>query len=119
MDTLEENQAKAARIKNGFATLKAKVEEVKPDVLVVVGDDQLECFDFNNFPSFAFYVGEEFEGQTSNRDAGFGRAPVGPGAAPAPGPTAAAGRPAAPKARVRGHPDPATALLPGLMRPGS
>ena len=42
---------------------------MKPDVIVVFGDDQLECFDFNNFPSFAVYVGEEFEGHTSSRDA--------------------------------------------------
>src|SRR5438132_1192866 len=31
MDTLEQNQAKAARIKNGFAILKAKMAEVKPE----------------------------------------------------------------------------------------
>src|SRR5689334_16185592 len=121
MDTLEENQAKAARIKNGFATLKAKVEEVKPDVLVVVGDDQLECFDFNNFPSFGFYVGEEFEGQTSQRDSGFGRGPGGTGApgtqAPA-GATAVAERPAVPKARLKGHPELGTQLMLGVMKRG-
>jgi aromatic ring-opening dioxygenase catalytic subunit (LigB family) len=118
MDTLEQNQAKASRIKNGFATLKAKMAEVKPDVIVVVGDDQLECFDFNNFPSFAFYVGEEFEGQTSQRDAGFG-APGMPGGRPAAaGATAVAERPAVPKAKLKGHPDLGTSLMLGVMKRG-
>ncbi|HEY7270987.1 MAG TPA: hypothetical protein VH951_14275 [Dehalococcoidia bacterium] len=117
MDTLEQNQEKAARIKSGFATLKAKMDEVKPDVIVVVGDDQLECFDFNNFPSFAFYVGEEFEGQTSQRDAGFGRGGA-PGTQPAGGATAVAERPAVPKARLKGHPELGTQLMLGVMKRG-
>src|SRR5205085_952545 len=90
--------------------------EVHPDVLVVFGDDQLECFDFNNFPSFAVYVGEEFEGRLSNADANFGRRPANGGnggGAPGMGPAAEA-----PKARVQGHPGLGVSILTGLMQHG-
>ena len=73
MDSLEENLKKKERIEAGFATLRAQMKEMNPDVVVVCGDDQLECFDFNNFPAFAIYVGDEFEGHTSRRDGTFGR----------------------------------------------
>ena len=106
MDDLEENQRKSARIQNAFSTLKSKIKEVNPDVLVVFGDDQLECFDFNNFPGMAVYVGEEYEGHTSGRDSlardvGFGGGGHG-----------------APKAKVMNHPDLAVGILTGLMQHG-
>ncbi len=93
LDDIEENLRKKARIENGFATLRAKLAEAKADVVVICGDDQLECFDFNNFPSFAIYVGDEFEGHTSNRDcriwppARRGTARAAPGAAVAEAPS--------------------------------
>jgi hypothetical protein len=65
-DDLETNRTKKERIKAGFATLQQKVREARPDVLVVFGDDQLEAFNFNNFPSFAVYVGETFEGSLAS-----------------------------------------------------
>jgi aromatic ring-opening dioxygenase catalytic subunit (LigB family) len=106
LDDLEENKRKGARIKNGFATLRSKLNEVNPDAIVIFGDDQLECFDFNNFPAMAVYVGEEFEGALSSGDRGFGqRAPGGE-------------RPQVPKQRVKGHPELAVGLLRGLMQHG-
>ena len=33
---------------------------------MVLGDDQLECFDFNNLPGVAVYVGDEYEGHLSD-----------------------------------------------------
>jgi len=62
IDDLEANRAKKARVETGFAALREKLAAVRPDALVIFGDDQLECFDFTNFPSFAVYVGESFEG---------------------------------------------------------
>lgn len=122
MDSLEENLKKKERIEAGFATLRQKMEEMRPDVVVICGDDQLECFDFNNFPAFAVYVGEEFEGQTSSRDANFGRggntAPHGTDAfSGAPG-VAVAEREAPPRARVQGHPELGKTVLLGLMKRG-
>ena len=52
--------AKAEQTHKDFGILRDKIAELKTDVVVCFSDDQLECFDFNNFPSFAVYVGEEF-----------------------------------------------------------
>jgi hypothetical protein len=87
-DDVDANRAKSARVQTAFATLRRKLVEAAPDVIVCFGDDQLECFDFSNFPALAVYVGAEYEGKL-----------------------AAGGT-----ARVPGHPDMATALLAGLMR---
>jgi hypothetical protein len=107
LDDLDENRRKADRIKNGFATLRAKLSESNPDVIVVFGDDQLECFDFNNFPGMAVYVGEEFEGNLSGRDALMRDAGVGGGE-----------RQAVPKQKIQGHPELAVGILTGLMQRG-
>jgi hypothetical protein len=90
MDDVEVNRAKAARVAKAFAALKAQLAAARPDVLVVFGDDQLECFDFGNYPSFAIYAGATFHGAL----AGGG------------------------SATVPGHPALAAALLTGLMRRG-
>jgi len=91
MDDLETNRTKKARVERGFATLREKLVTAAPDALVIFGDDQLECFDFTNFPSFAVYVGEAFEGPRIGREG---------------------------RARIPGHPGLGTALVTGLMRRG-
>ena len=90
LDDVATNRAKAARVGAAFATLRTKLAAAAPDVLVVFGDDQLECFDFRNYPAFAIYAGEKFQGGL----AGGG------------------------SAGVPGHPALASALLTGLMRRG-
>jgi hypothetical protein len=90
LDDVETNRAKAARVGAAFGTLKAQLAAMRADVLVVFGDDQLECFDFRNYPAFAIYAGEKFHGGL----AGGG------------------------SAGVPGHPPLAGALLTGLMRRG-
>ena len=87
LDDVETNRAKAARIRG--LTALGQLAAAAPDVLVVFGDDQLECFDFTNFPAFAVYVGETFEGALAG---GVG-------------------------AKVWGHPALGMALLSGLMQP--
>jgi len=100
------NIEKARRTHEGFRVLREKLAELRPDAIIVFSDDQLECFDFNNFPAMAVYVGEEFEGALSSGDRGFGqRAPGGE-------------RPQVPKQRVKGHPELAVGLLRGLMQHG-
>ena len=69
VDDLETSKQKSLRIRNAFETLRNKLAEARPDVIVIFGDDQNECFDFTNFPSFAVYVGEEFEGAISSPEA--------------------------------------------------
>ena len=56
------NKAKHAQCLAAFARVRAKVAEVKPDVLLIFGDDQLEQFNFTNFPAFGLYLGEDVEG---------------------------------------------------------
>lgn len=58
-----EMDEKWARTLGGIAALRHKLAELEPDVLVIFGDDQEECFDFNNHPSLAVYVGSEFKGK--------------------------------------------------------
>src|SRR5205823_9731239 len=90
MDSLEDNRAKKARVAAAFATLRAKLAAARPDVLVIFGDDQMECFDFANFPAFVVYVGDAFEGALASGQ----------------------------RAKVRGHPQLGVALLTGLMQCG-
>jgi hypothetical protein len=96
VDDFATNQQKVARIAAARRALNAQVAQSKPDVIVVFGDDQLECFTFNNFPALSVYVGEQFEGRANEEaPAGEQRHGVTPG-----------------------HPDVAVAILTGLMRKG-
>lgn len=45
------------RIENGHRKLKAKLDEYKPDVLIVLGGDQSEVFDRSNVPQLMMYLG--------------------------------------------------------------
>ena len=108
MDDEEGNRTKWGRVNAGFQTLREKLAGLNPDALVIFGDDQLECFDFNNFPSFAIYTGEEWEGTLANRSHRKRNSPLG------------GGNPRAPRLRQRlkGHPELAIGLLRGLMQRG-
>jgi len=61
-------EGKAQRIRDAFADLKEKIAASRPDVLVIFGDDQREYLDFDNYPSFAIYAGEQFAGPLSFHD---------------------------------------------------
>jgi 3-O-methylgallate 3,4-dioxygenase len=98
------NIKKAERTHEGFRVLREKIAELKADVLIIFSDDQLECFDFNNYPAFAVYVGEEFR-KGPRRSGGDGDAPQ-------------MGRHAEPGFTFKGHPDLAVALLTGVMKRG-
>jgi hypothetical protein len=89
-DDLDANRQKAGRIQAAFDALRDELAAAAPDAIVVFGDDQLERFDFSNFPSFAVHVGAAFEGALS----------------------------AGTTARLKGHPGLAVGLLGGLMRRG-
>lgn len=57
-ETPDEVQTRYGRVRNGFAALRRTIEETKPDVLIVIGDDQNENFSVRNFPQFAIYSGD-------------------------------------------------------------
>ena len=69
--TEEENQAQWDRTRVAFDVLKRKMEEAKPDVILCFGDDQIEQFNFSNFPGFAIFVGEDYEGYKTFARQGF------------------------------------------------
>src|SRR5947209_4515869 len=96
------NVKKAERTHEGFRVLREKIADLNADVLVVFSDDQLECFDFNNYPAFAVYVGEEFRKRPA-REGDHGPQ---------------MGRHAEPGSTFKGHPDLAVAILTGIMKRG-
>src|SRR5580700_539533 len=101
VDDRETNVAKAARTHEGFRILRERLAALLPDVVVVFSDDQLECFDFNNYPAFAIFVGEQFRKSPRERRTG-----------------ATAGRHAEPGSYFKGHPALSTAVLTGIMQRG-
>jgi Catalytic LigB subunit of aromatic ring-opening dioxygenase len=66
-ESQEEMDAKWARTVAGKRALRQKLAELRPDVLVIVGDDQEECFGFSNFPALAVYLGEQMAARPGPR----------------------------------------------------
>ena len=58
-ETLESNLARFQHISGGLNKLKESLASLKPDVLVLIGDDQNELFR-EYLPQFAIYTGERF-----------------------------------------------------------
>jgi hypothetical protein len=93
---------KWSRTLSGIATLRDKLHEMRPDVLVIFGDDQAECFDFKNFPSLAVYVGDEISGRVPGSVAFEERGSAAP----------------PPQTKAPGSPKLATSILTGLIADG-
>jgi hypothetical protein len=100
-EDLETAKVKEARIAKAFATMRERVAEDRPDVLVIFGDDQLECFDFNNYPTFCVYLGDEFHGALSASDLQY---------------NADGSRPKSEQHQMKGHSGLATGILTGLLK---
>lgn len=56
--TLENFNSNAAAAQAALDHLAADLAAAEVDVVIVVGDDQLELFDFSNMPAFAVFYGE-------------------------------------------------------------
>lgn len=96
-ETMEERVAKAERVASAVATLKDKLAAMRPDVLVVFGDDQGENYpapEFRIVPQILIHLGEEFSGHRYDAERG------------------------APQQVVRNHPQLALALTKGLIQQG-
>jgi hypothetical protein len=74
VDPLDVNAAKERRIKAAFGVLRERLEAARPDVLLIFGDDQLEQFNFKNFPALSLFTGPEYSGYKISRWIGL---PVG------------------------------------------
>jgi hypothetical protein len=100
-ETEEECKAKAIRLEAAFATLRQDLAQMRPDVILMIGDDQLETLGWNNNPAFGIFVGEEFEGKS-----------------PADLRNGAQSGQEANRLRLKAHPELAIELLTGLMHRG-
>jgi hypothetical protein len=119
VDDAAASKQKYDRIQKAFGMLREQLAAARPDVIIIFGDDQKECFDFTNFPAFAVYVGEEFEGHTSSPAALVFDAFDSVGMKRPEGfEIAASNGGPAPKARLKGHPGLAVGILTGLMKRG-
>lgn len=54
-------QSRSTACHSALNTLSEKYAAVAPDVAVIIGNDQRELFDHDNFPAFAVYWGETIE----------------------------------------------------------
>jgi hypothetical protein len=89
------NARKAERIRRAFGVLRERLAAVRADVLVIIGNDQRELFDFSNYPAIALLACAELEGILVH--------------------DASAPYEDAERARFPGHPAFAATLLAGLM----
>jgi aromatic ring-opening dioxygenase LigB subunit len=64
-ETLEDKWAKFNRCMSAIEVLRKKVEEWRPDVLVMAADDQHENILDDANPPFTVYIGGDFEASTS------------------------------------------------------
>jgi hypothetical protein len=98
-------QRKERACQEALDRLGDAIEQARPDVVVVIGDDQLELFDANNQPAFAVFHGEEIVTTTGRYAEG------------APDWMRQVGRGYLMEDvyRLRGHPELALQILEGLM----
>jgi Catalytic LigB subunit of aromatic ring-opening dioxygenase len=59
-----------ARITDGLAYLRRRLDATRPDALIFVGDDQNENFTESNLPQIAIYLGDQF--RATSRDSAEG-----------------------------------------------
>lgn len=59
-ETMDIRESRYKWIRDGLDFLRAKLQEVRPDAVILVGDDQDENFSEENWPQLSLFVGEEF-----------------------------------------------------------
>ena len=83
LETMEDLQSRYTRIRDGLESLRHKLEQVRPDALIILGDDQNENFTEANLPQIALYAGEGFLANSSHAGAEPLRYPSNPALAEA------------------------------------
>jgi hypothetical protein len=58
-EVLASNLARYRRIRQSLDFLRARIAELRPDVLLLIGDDQNENYREDNLPQFAVYTGDD------------------------------------------------------------
>jgi Catalytic LigB subunit of aromatic ring-opening dioxygenase len=67
--TLEERQKRYDACQRALDRLAAKFAEVKPDVVVIIGNDQRELFTDENTPAFLVFAGDKIENVPETEEA--------------------------------------------------
>lgn len=57
-ETIENNKIRFGEIENGIRTIQQNFQDLKPDAIIIIGDDQDENFNEENMPQFSIYLGE-------------------------------------------------------------
>src|SRR4051812_30490204 len=73
-ETLETNRERHKQLHGALQHLRQRIAELRPDTIVLLGDDQDENFREDNLPQLAIYTGEQIkiEGQDHHQSAGHG-----------------------------------------------
>ncbi len=66
-ETMDVKWSKWSRCQAAIDILRLKLEELAPDVVILIGDDQHENILEDNTPPFTVFTGEEFEASVSLR----------------------------------------------------
>jgi aromatic ring-opening dioxygenase catalytic subunit (LigB family) len=67
LESDDEFRARYRRFEEGLTHIRTRLAELRPDVIVMVGDDQDECFTDGNFPQVAVYLGGDFTARGVDR----------------------------------------------------
>jgi aromatic ring-opening dioxygenase catalytic subunit (LigB family) len=59
-ETLEDNRARYAPIRDAHARIRKKLNDARPDAILLIGDDQDENFTADNIPQLLIYTGGEY-----------------------------------------------------------
>jgi aromatic ring-opening dioxygenase catalytic subunit (LigB family) len=59
-ETLEDNRARYAAIREAHARIRARLERARADAVLLVGDDQAENFTAENMPQLLVYTGGDY-----------------------------------------------------------
>ena len=59
-ESLDDNRHRYGAIRTGLARLRAHMQELRPDIIVLIGDDQDENYLEDNLPQFSIYLGDAF-----------------------------------------------------------
>ena len=59
---LTQDRLDQQKVVEAFQVMRERLHDWKPDVLMVIGDDQAENFQQDNLPPFCLYTGSEVDG---------------------------------------------------------
>src|SRR3954463_13628030 len=59
-ETLEDNRESYARIRSAHETIRQRLQALRADAILLIGDDQAENFGTENIPQFLIYTGGDY-----------------------------------------------------------